>query len=115
MTSAVYDDPQDGPTVLHFPCLVHGRRRDDLTTGAPSACAVRTRMILCDGVFVPRAPSACVGPGHMAPVLSLTITSAGTFARSAASRIASAGASYKQYDFLRSALRKEQHCIEHRR
>src|ERR671930_1993420 len=44
--------------------------------------------------------------------LTSTITSPGTLARRAASRIASAlGASYKQYDFLQSALRKENsHC-----
>ena len=57
MTMAIYDDPKDGPTVLHIPGTarrVQGSRSS--TTGARSECAHRgSNDIVLDDVFVPDA------------------------------------------------------------
>jgi len=45
MTCAVYEDPEAGPTVLHFPVPLDAEGVSILDTGTPSGCAARARTI----------------------------------------------------------------------
>jgi alkylation response protein AidB-like acyl-CoA dehydrogenase len=57
ITSAPYDDPAEGPTVLHFPVPMRGEGvsvQDNWRTMAMRATG--SNDVLLDGVFVPEAP-----------------------------------------------------------